>query len=61
MFNEKNLKNATLMQDCENPKKFYLCMEDRRYIFEEGNYGRLASSRAEQGRLKGVIYAYLFG
>ena len=41
MFNEKNLKNATLMQDCENPKKFYLC--------------------AEQGHLKGVNYAYLFG
>ena len=38
MFNEKNLKNATLMQDCENPKKFYLCVEDWRYIFEEGNY-----------------------
>ena len=38
MFNEKNLKNATLIQDCENPKKLYLCVEDRRYIFEEDNY-----------------------
>ena len=38
MVNEEYWKTARLLQDCENPSKFYVCMFGRRYIFEEGKY-----------------------
>ena len=38
MISEEYFENATLVQDCENPNKFYLCGLGRRHIFEDGKY-----------------------
>ena len=38
MKHEKIFKNANIMQSCEDPNKLYVCIGNKRYIFEEGKY-----------------------
>lgn len=35
---DKQLKNATIMESAADGRKLYLCIGNKRYIFEEGKY-----------------------